>query len=123
LICIVRNYTDVKMRSVRTRRVLVQDHFAGLLASATGPTRFVEKTLACFLLLCVNLSTAGDLADQIVRSMAVVTRLEPATFASLADIVARGVECLLDRSASRVRYVLARITFDFFLENKLFVCV
>ncbi len=49
----------------------VGEHFTGILAPATVPSRFVERALANFMLLCVKLMSREQMQEHLCKSMGV----------------------------------------------------
>lgn len=74
--------------------VLVYEHFAGLLGGATSATFLTERAVSNLLFLCQKLG-GSDFGEQLIKSLQLLLKLNPAVTASLADLITTGTSRIL----------------------------
>ena len=74
--------------------MLVYEHFAGIIGPATSANALVERAI-CNLLLLSHKLLFTDVADQLLRSLSLLHKLNPTVAGSLALPIAQGVIKLL----------------------------
>ena len=84
-------------------RVLVYEHFAGIIQAAQSPSLHVEKAIICLLLLCVKLIHKEEIRDRVLRALEIFLVLSASVADAMSETIAVGLSKLLQSSWQCVR--------------------